>query len=182
MVTKTVCQLPVQRKVAAARWTSGWRSAARGVVLLGDRPLLHPERLGRVAADLFELLRRPAAGGRQGIAHGDDSGQGQGRLGEHVGQRLPADVAVQAVADPVAGGEGVPRLRPAAVEVVAEAQVGAAPVVHLGDEVAMERTARQQVAPCLPRVAVGVEGDRRQGVGGVEGESGGGGGRRGRRF
>ena len=66
-VTKTVCQEPVQRKVAAARCTGAVPLRHLGVVGLGHRALLDRERGRRVAAYLLAGLRLDAAGRGQRV-------------------------------------------------------------------------------------------------------------------
>ena len=94
-MTNIVYQLPVQRRVARRPLHLGVPLGGRGVVGLGDGPLLRAERLRRVQLDLLERLRVGAAAGRQRVAHLD----ARERSARSSDERVRADVAGRAVAE-----------------------------------------------------------------------------------
>ena len=67
-----------------------------------------------------------------------------------MGDGIGAHIAGRAVADAVARGEGRAGFRPPAMDVVAEAELGAAVMLHLDDEMRRIRLAVQQIPVRLP--------------------------------
>ena len=67
-----------------------------------------------------------------------------------MGDGIGADIAGRPIADAVARGEGRGGFRPPAMHVVAEAQLGAAVMLHLDHEMRRIRLAVQQIPMRLP--------------------------------
>ena len=152
-VRKTVYQLPVQRRVAAARCTCGWRCAAGGVVLRGHRPLLGAEGLRGVQAHLLHRLRVDPARRREGVAQpGDPGGDGaDGVDGDESGERIRPTFPALPAPDAVGGAERGPLRRSAPDDPVAEAQPGPPVRLRLHHELGREAVAVEQVALGQPR-------------------------------
>ena len=148
MATNTVCQLPVQRKLALAAATVGMAERHLFPVALRHGAELHgAEGLRRDLAHLLDWSRDPrrqraGSGCRIRVRLPRMHGAG---IATTMDQCAPADIAEVAVADPVARHDAMDAERPPAILVVAEAQHRVAGIVDLGDEMLVEGTAVEEV-------------------------------------
>src|SRR5712691_7088058 len=118
------------------------------VIVRGDRAqLVQAEILGSLLSHFFERLGIDAAPRRKRIPHPVD-----GRIrGDHMADRIPADVAVATVADPVARLVSLAFAGPGAETAsVAEPQRCVAVILDLGDEILRGGAALDEVTPGSP--------------------------------
>ena len=117
------------------------------IILAGDGAFLLAQRDRRAQAHLRDALRLGAADRRQGIAHGRHVARPGGQagneravavvvwIGEQVRDRLRPDIALRAIAQPVANGEGLAGVECGLVLDRAGAQRGASVVANVEDEI-----------------------------------------------
>ena len=125
----------------------------RGVIVGDDRPLqLAPEGMGRREFRFHERLGKRAALRGQRVARPDIGAADCALACHEIAYRLRRDISGGPVADAVTAIKLHAGRRQNTQIAIAEAQVGAAVIVYLGDEMGVASGALQEVTASRPRL------------------------------